>query len=69
MYISLAGPHTLFGKFETDHLFVFLLTGSIATDVLFYIRTPIAIAMLCSPLHAILVYIYCDRAAREPVAS
>lgn len=103
MQCRLAGSHTLFGKYKTDHLFAFLLTGSIATDVLFYIRTPIAIgfliviagflvyfmyimfrdfyaqysnrtnwvaviAMLCSPLHAILVYFYCDRAAREPVA-
>jgi uncharacterized membrane protein len=101
---KLVGSHTLFGKFETKHLFAYLLAGSIATDFLFYIRTPIAIgllivlvgfmvyftyimfrdfyalysnrthwlpviAMICSPLHAILVSIYSDREMREPVAN
>lgn len=101
---KLAGSHILFGKYKTNHLFAYLLMGSIATDLLLYIRTPIAIgfliavvgfmvyftylmfrdfyalysnrnhwmavvAMLCSPLHAILVYIYSDRAMREAVAN
>jgi hypothetical protein len=101
---KVVGSHTLFGTYKTDHLFAYLLMGSIATDLLLYIRTPIAIgfliviavfmvyvtyimfrdfyaqyskhthwmavvAMLCSPLHAILVYTYSEREMREPVAS
>ena len=101
---KLVGPHTLFGKFETNHLFAYLFVGSIVTDILLYIRTPIAIvffititvflvygvyvmfrdfyahysnhapwvavvAMIFSPLHAILVYIYSEREAQESISS
>lgn len=101
---KLVGSHTLFGKYKTDHLFAYLLVGSMVTDLLFYRSTPIAIAfliviaifmvyctyvmfrdfygkysqgnhwlavlaMVCSPLHAILVTIYSDRDIREHMVS
>ncbi|BES66527.1 hypothetical protein SANA_29660 [Gottschalkiaceae bacterium SANA] len=43
---KVVGSHILFGKFETKHLFAYLLAGSIATDFLFYRRTPISMGLL-----------------------
>jgi hypothetical protein len=43
---KLVGSHILFGRYKTNHLFAYLLMGSIATDLLLYIRTPFAIGFL-----------------------
>lgn len=43
---KVVGSHRVFGRYETDHLFAYLLVGSIVTDLLFYKRTPISLGLL-----------------------